>query len=66
MDTAILKQIKTVLQSFPEYWEGEMLSKNKVIEDLRNYKVELIQALLANDSIRKTYSIETELGFVLL
>lgn len=64
MDTAILKQIKTVLQSFPEYWEGEMLSKNKVIEDLRNYKVELIQALLANDSIRKTYSIETELGLV--
>ena len=31
--------------------------KNKIIEDLRNYKTELLTALLANEVIKRTYSI---------
>src|SRR5690625_2588795 len=44
--------------SFPMYWEDDSLLKNRVVEDLRNYKKELIAALLSNHLIKQTYSIE--------
>jgi adenine-specific DNA-methyltransferase len=64
MDTSLIKEIKKVLKAFPEYWEEETLLKNRVIEDLREYKNDLIEALLANEIIRKTYAIETKSGTV--
>ena len=38
MDTSLIKEIKAVLKTFPEYWEEETLLKNRLIEDLRDYK----------------------------
>src|SRR5690625_2952197 len=57
VETKLLTQINEVLSDFPEYWEGELLLKNKVIEDVRVYKESVIQALLSNKLIRDTYSI---------
>lgn len=58
METRLEKQIKDVLSSFPKYWDGETLIKTRVIEDLRNYKEELITKLLEKKLIKETYSIE--------
>ncbi|MEE6132838.1 site-specific DNA-methyltransferase [Priestia sp. GS2] len=32
--------------------------KNKVIDDLRNYEPKLLSALLANEAIKNTYSVD--------
>jgi adenine-specific DNA-methyltransferase len=64
METVLMEQIKRVLVHFSHYWDGENLLKSKVIEDLRDYKQELIENLLSNDVIRQTYSIEVIGGFV--
>lgn len=58
METKLEKQINEVLKSFPDYWDGDELLKNKVIEDLRDYKEELISKLLEKDLIRQTYSFK--------
>lgn len=57
METKLLKEIKEVLLTFPSYWEGDSLLKAKVIEDLREYREELIGNLLQNDAVRESYSI---------
>ncbi|HDR4685916.1 cytosine methyltransferase [Bacillus pseudomycoides] len=57
MKTQLQQNIKQVLTCFPQYWDGDTLLKNKIIEDLRNYKTELLTALLANEVIKRTYSI---------
>ena len=58
MDTKLQQEIKLVLSDFSRYWDGETLLKNKVIDDLRNYKPELIKGLLTNRTIKDTYSLE--------
>ncbi|PKF32504.1 hypothetical protein CW687_11105 [Macrococcoides caseolyticum] len=57
METELLSQIKEVLLTFPKYWEEDVLLRNKVAEDLRNYNQELIEALLSNQLVKDTYSI---------
>ncbi|WP_340372808.1 site-specific DNA-methyltransferase [Peribacillus sp. FSL E2-0218] len=64
METEILSQVKKVLLTFPEYWDNENLMKNKVIEDLRKYKKELVECLLSNQRIKDAYSLNIENGFV--
>jgi len=64
MDTKLLVEIKQVLNKFPEYWEGEMLLKHKLIDDLRGYKKDLLEKLLSNELIKNTYSIKLETGIV--
>ncbi|WP_269919832.1 hypothetical protein [Caldifermentibacillus hisashii] len=64
MDTKLLVEIKQVLNQFPEYWEGEMLLKHKLIDDLRGYKKDLLEKLLSNELIKNTYSIKLETGIV--
>ncbi|MEQ2528906.1 site-specific DNA-methyltransferase [Bacillaceae bacterium CLA-AA-H227] len=64
METKLLSEINKVLIKFPDYWENETLIKSKVIEDLRNYKKELIENLFSNQTIRKTYSLELANGTV--
>ena len=39
VETELLAQINEFLSDFPEYWEGEVLLKNKVIEDVRSYDI---------------------------
>jgi len=58
METELMKEIKKVLLSFREYWEQETLLKTKVVDDLREYRTDLIEALLANDDIQKVYSVK--------
>lgn len=58
MQTTLQSEINIILKQFPEYWENEELLKHKVIEDLRNYREELIDKLLSNDLISKTYSVQ--------
>lgn len=56
IDTAVLKQIKNELNQFSKYWEGDILLRNKVIEDLRKYDEKLIDSLLKNKIIKDTYA----------
>ncbi|MGG3854262.1 site-specific DNA-methyltransferase [Caldifermentibacillus hisashii] len=64
METKIQSEINHVLKQFPEYWEDDSLLKNKVIDDLRNYKKELIEKLLSNETIKNTYSLKLENGTI--
>lgn len=57
VETELLSQIKEVLLKFPKYWEKDVLLRNKVAEDLRNYNQALIEALLSNQLVKDTYSI---------
>ncbi|MDL0420948.1 site-specific DNA-methyltransferase [Caldibacillus thermoamylovorans] len=60
METKLQSEIKDVLKQFPEYWEDDSLLKHKVIDDLRNYKNELIEKLLSNETIKNTYSLQLD------
>ncbi|MCU9601756.1 site-specific DNA-methyltransferase [Pallidibacillus thermolactis] len=60
METKLQSEIKHVLKQFPEYWEDDSLLKNKVIDDLRNYKKDLIEKLLSNETIKNTYSLQLD------
>ncbi|WP_283746425.1 site-specific DNA-methyltransferase [Bacillus cereus] len=64
METAIMIQIEKVLKEFPQYWEQNSLLKVKVIEDLRNYRADLIERLLANKTIKNAYALEISNGYV--
>src|SRR5699024_10798561 len=57
VDTELLVQIKEVLSSFPEYWEQDTLLRNRVAEDIRSYKKDVIEALLSNELIKDIYSV---------
>ncbi|MCO8296794.1 site-specific DNA-methyltransferase [Tetragenococcus halophilus] len=57
VETELLSQIKKVLLKFPKYWEKDVLLRNRVAEDLREYNQELIEALLSNQLVKDTYSI---------
>lgn len=52
METKLQEKVKEVLAGFPQYWDNNTLLKNKVIEDLREYKSELIAAFLSNGVYR--------------
>lgn len=58
VETILLDEIKKILKDFPEYWENEILVKNKVIDDLRNYKENLIGSLLSNQKISDHYKVD--------
>src|SRR5699024_12555002 len=62
VDTELLVQIKEVLSSFPEYWEQDTLLRNRVAEDIRSYKTDVIEALLSNELIKDTYSVTSDAG----
>src|SRR5699024_6747083 len=64
VDTELLVQIKEVLSSFPEYWEQDTLLRNRVAEDIRSYKKDVIEALLSNELIKDTYSVTLDAGIV--
>lgn len=63
-ETALLKEIKGVLENFQEYWEEGELIKTKVAEDLREYRTDLIDALLSNEKIRNMYAIRVKDTYV--
>ena len=58
MLTTLQQEIENVLKEFPNYWDNNVLLKNVLIEDIRNYKPEILSALLKNPTIKKTYSLD--------
>lgn len=64
MMTNLQKEIQQVFKKFPEYWEGETLLKNKAIEDIREYEPNLLAALLENETIKETYSVEINGNYI--
>lgn len=58
MLTTLQQEIENVLKEFPNYWDNDVLLKNVLIEDIRNYKPEILSALLKNPAIKKTYSVD--------
>lgn len=56
--TNLQQEIKNVLDQFPSYWDNGILLKNRISEDVRNYQPELLAALLKNQTIKNTYSLE--------
>ncbi|HDR4685917.1 cytosine methyltransferase [Bacillus pseudomycoides] len=58
METKLQEELNRVLSGFPQYWDGASLLKNKVIRDIRNYKEELLESLLTNEIIARTYSVD--------
>lgn len=57
VETVLLKEIRKVLSQFNHYWDGETLLKNRVTDDLRSYKPELIMALLSNKKIKEQFEV---------
>lgn len=60
METTLQSEIKRVLDYYPEYWDKDILLKNKLIEDLREYRQDLIGKLLDNKKINSTYAIKVK------
>nr|WP_318540251.1 site-specific DNA-methyltransferase [Terribacillus saccharophilus] len=64
MEIQLMKQVKDILMTFPEYWDNENLLKSKLINDLRNYRVDLIKSLLANEKIKQIFALNIGNGIV--
>lgn len=64
VETRLLQEVKSVLTTFPEYWDGEVLIKTKIIDDLREYRRDLVESLLSNNVIKETYSLEIANGAI--
>lgn len=59
MRTKINHSIKHVLQSFDnKYFIEGVLNKNKVIQDLDNYDTKLLEAFVANKTLKSNFTID--------
>lgn len=58
MQTEIMKALDDVFKQFDDrYYVGDILNKAKVIEDVDTYREDLIQAMMANDLVKKHFSV---------
>lgn len=64
METRLQQEVNKALRVFPEYWQEDILLKNKLIEDVRSYNEKVIEALLSNELIKNTYSLELPSGLI--
>ena len=55
MSTSILEEMSKILEGQKIYWINGKLSKQVIIEDLRNNEIKLISNLLSNSLINETY-----------
>lgn len=59
MKTKINEAIKQVLQQFDQkYFIGEVLNKNKVIQDLDTYDKDLLKAFISNETLKSNFTID--------
>lgn len=59
MKTKINEAIKQVLQQFDQnYFIGEILNKNKVIQDLDTYDKDLLEAFISNETLKSNFTID--------
>lgn len=58
MKTKINDAIKDVLMQFGDkYYIGEVINKNKIIQDFDNYNENLIEAFISNETIKKNFTV---------
>ncbi|WP_313958051.1 site-specific DNA-methyltransferase [Ligilactobacillus agilis] len=58
METKINQAIKSVLLMFDDkYFIGEIINKQKVIQDLDNYDKELMTKMLSNDVVKSNFTM---------
>lgn len=60
MDTALIKELKHVLTSFPEFWDGDKLQRSLVLQAISDREPTLIKALVNNDKIKSLYGTEVD------
>ena len=59
MKTKINDAIRQVLQQFGDkYFIEDVVNKNKVIQDLDGYNIELLEAFISNETIKKNFTID--------
>src|SRR5690625_4767308 len=59
LKTKINDAIKHALQQFGEkYFIEDVVNKNKVIQDLDGYNIELLEAFISNETIKKNFTID--------
>jgi adenine-specific DNA-methyltransferase len=58
--TTIEQRLTSILEALPEYWEEGQLNKPKIIKAIQNYDINIIKALLSDNLIKSTYSMEIE------
>lgn len=59
MQTKLMKELEAAIKTLGDrYYLGDSLNKAKLIEDLDTYQTDLVQALLANETIKKHYTQE--------
>lgn len=59
MDTTINKELEHVLQQFGDkYFIDNSINKSKVIQDIANYDESLIEAVIANETLKKYFTME--------
>ncbi|PMB83635.1 type III restriction endonuclease subunit M [Dolosicoccus paucivorans] len=58
MQTEIMKALDDVFKQFDDrYYVNDILNKAKVIEDVDTYREDLIQVMMANDLVKKHFSV---------
>lgn len=60
METKLIKELNSVLKSFPEFWDGETLLRSKVIDALKAKEPKLIKVLIANPKIKEIYGTDID------
>lgn len=60
METELVKEINKVLKSFPQFWSAGKLHRSKVCQAIQSRQPDLIKALVGNDKIRETYSVDVD------
>lgn len=59
MQTKLMQELEAAIKTLGDrYYLGDSLNKAKLIEDLDTYQLDLVQALLANETIKKHYTQE--------
>src|SRR5690625_334771 len=59
LNTKINEAIKHVLQQFGDkYFIGDIVNKNKVIQDLDGYDAPLLEAFVTNETIKNNFTID--------
>lgn len=56
MKTELLKELDSVLKAFPHYWDGGVLQRTRLIDDLDKNDEGLLKALLSNEKIKAEYT----------
>lgn len=60
METKLIKELNSVLKSFPEFWDGETLLRTQVVGAINNKDPKLIKALIANPKIKEIYGTDID------